>query len=103
MLRVRFKKKRRRKKGDAFDIAGGNPQLGRCIRIVRRKNAHPFVGQCMQQVETGNKQIGRADEQNGIVLQQRPGIPDQHEGAAGHDNAKYLGQAVKQKIVVTAQ
>jgi hypothetical protein len=66
------------------------------------KYTHPFVGQCVDEIQTTNKQVGITDEEEIIVLKKSAGVPGNHENAAGDNNREYFGKAMKKGITVKA-
>ena len=92
----------RQKKGNAFHVSSDDPQLGRQIGAISAKHAHAFVSQGMNQIDTADEQVGNADEQKIVVLQQSTDIPCDNEDGAGHHNAEYLNETVKEQVAVQA-
>jgi len=56
----------------------------------------------MQKINASDPEIGNADEEKIMILEQSPGIPDHHEDAAGNDDAETLCKAMEEKIAVEA-
>jgi hypothetical protein len=66
------------------------------------KYTHPFVGQCVDEIQTANKQIGNTDEEKIIVLKKSAGVPRDHENATGDNDREYFGKAMEKGITVKA-
>jgi hypothetical protein len=56
----------------------------------------------MDQIQTGNEEIGRANKDQTGIFQKTTGIPDKHGDAARHNDAEQFNKTVKKKIVNTA-
>jgi len=96
-------KEREQQQADGLHAPGGNPELGGMVRSqVVDKDAHAFVRKGVDQIEKTHGKIGDAQKQQGVVLLQSPGVPEQEEHAPGHGHGEKFRQSVKQQVVVAA-
>ena len=56
---------------------------------------HALVGQCMNQVDRPNMEVHDSQYCKEIIFHEPAAVPGEHKNAKRHDDAEYLGQAVK--------
>ena len=88
---------RRQQQGAGFEGASHQPELGAEVvagDIV--EDCHAVVAEHVQSIETGDEEIGDADEEEIVVVVMGPGGPGDDENPGGDDDGVKFGQGMKE-------
>jgi hypothetical protein len=93
---------RGQQEGEAFEVAPGDPELGRKVGLVLVEDAHALVGHGMQQIHEAHAEQGHPQDQEVAALETLARVPGHDKSGPGHGDAEQLRKGMEKEIVVSA-